>query len=202
MPHDLAGVLLGPPHRRVVCDWRVEVGEVLADIVGVDRRPRKQQTRPFDKVAKRCRVVVDGRGLDQPGEDGDLVAAEVADEAEVEERDPPVAVEQVVARVGVAVERLHPVQAAEHEAKQAFADLVALALVPRQRLSPRGAGGEVGGQHPRRAERVDHLGNREQRVAAVEVDEALLVVPLLPVVELLAEPLLESRRRARLGRAN
>ena len=60
-----------------------------------------------------------------------------------------------------------------------------------QRLGPRRPGGQVGGEHPRRAERMDHLGHADERVAAVEVDEALLVVALVRVVELLGEPLLD-----------
>ena len=110
--------------------------------------PGSSKPGPFDEGPERRGVVVDGRRLHQSGEHGDLVGAEVADEAEVEEGDPPVAVEQVVAGVRVAVERLHPVEAAEHEAEQSLADQVALALVPRQRLAPGGPDGEVGRQHP------------------------------------------------------
>ena len=135
--------------------------------------------------------MVDGSGLDHPGEHGDLVGAEVADEPEVEERDPPVAVEQVVAGVRVAVEGLHPVQAAEDEAEQHFADQIALALVPRQHLAPCRPDGEVGREHPRGAQWMDHLRHGDERMAPIEVDEALLVVALVAVVELLAEPLLD-----------
>ena len=142
--HDLARVLLRPRHRGVLGDGRVEVGEVLADLGGVDRRSGQQQSRPARRGARNvARVVVDRRRLHQPGEHGDLVGAEVADEPEVEERDPPVAVEQVVAGVRIAVERLHPVEAAEHEAEQPLADQVALdagpTSAPRAR-SPRRRG--------------------------------------------------------------
>jgi hypothetical protein len=50
------------------------------------------------------------------------VVAEVLHQAEVEERDLAVAVEQVVAGVRVAVEQVHAVEAAEHEAEQGLAD--------------------------------------------------------------------------------
>ena len=74
--------------------------------------------------------MVEGGSLDHPDEEVDLVRGEIADQPEVEERDPAVAVEEVVAGVGVAVERPQAVQAAEHEAVQALAVEVALGAGP------------------------------------------------------------------------
>ena len=52
------------------------------------------------------------------------------DQPEVEERDVPAGPEQVVARVRVAVERVQPVEAAEHEAEDRLGREVALVLRP------------------------------------------------------------------------
>ena len=67
-----------------------------------------------------------------------LVGAEVLDEPEVEERDLAVAVEQVVARVRVAVEGVHAVEAAEHEAEERLAGEVALGAGPTSSTSSNG----------------------------------------------------------------
>ena len=79
--------------------------------------------------------------------------------------------EQVVAGVRVAVERLHPVQAAEHEAEDALAGEVALVLVPREDLPPRRADDELAGQHLAGRQRRHDGGDVDERVAAVEVGE-------------------------------
>ncbi len=63
------------------------------------------------------------------------VVGEVLDQPEVEERHPAVTVEQVVAGMRVAVERVHAVQAAEHEAEQHLAGEVALVLDPTSSIS-------------------------------------------------------------------
>ena len=76
---------------------------------------------------------------DHRRERGQLGVAEVRDQPEVEERDRAVAVEQVVAGVRVAVERAHPVEAAEHEAEQGLAGQVALGAGPTSSTSCHGA---------------------------------------------------------------
>ena len=76
---------------------------------------------------------------------------EVLDQAEVEERDLAVAVEQVVARMRVAVERVHAVQAAEHEAEEASPARSRSSCGHCEHLLPGGAGDQLGGQHPRRS---------------------------------------------------
>ena len=62
----------------------------------------------------------------------DLGVGEVLDQPEVEERHPAAGLEQVVARVRVAVEGAQPVEAAEHEAVDRLGGQVALGLVPRR----------------------------------------------------------------------
>ncbi len=69
-------------------------------------------------------------------------------EAEVEERHVAAGLEQVVARVRVAVEGPQPVEAAEHEAEDRLGRQVALFLTPLEQLGPAGTGGEFGGEHP------------------------------------------------------
>ena len=130
VPHDRTGVLLRPRHRAVLGDRGVEIAEVAADVVGRHRRVGTQQADALGEASVLGGVVVDGGGLDHGGEEVDLVGGEVAHQPEVEERDPPVAVEEVVPGVRVAVEGPHAVQAAEHEAVQALAVEVALGAGP------------------------------------------------------------------------
>ena len=107
-----------------------------------------------------------------------LVRREVLDQPEVEERHLPARPEQVVARVGVAVERRQPVQAAEHEPVDGLGRQVALVLVPGQHGVEADALGQLGGEHPAGRQRRHHVGHVDERVAAVEVGEQLLVAGL------------------------
>ena len=120
-----------------------------------------------------------------------LGVAEVAHEPEVEERDPPVAVEQVVARVRIAVERAHPVQAAEHEAEQRLAGEVALGAGPSPSSSCHGAPTTSSLVSTAPVERCgQHVGHVDERVAAVERRRsAVWLAASLAVVELLGDPL-------------
>ncbi len=112
------------------------------------------------------------------------------DQAEVEERDPAVSVEDVVARVRVAVECPEPVQTAEDEAEDRLARHVALLLRPLENLGERVAADEFGDENARGRQFVDHLGHMDKRVPAVEVGEHLLVLRLARVVEFLAQSFL------------
>ena len=102
---------------------------------------------------------------------------EAADEAEVEEGDRPAPHEEVVAGMGVAVEGRQPVEAAEDEAVQDLADPVLLVLVPAVDLGERGAGDQLGGEHPVGRQVVVDGGDADEGVAGVEVGEELLVRP-------------------------
>ena len=59
----------------------------------------------------------------------------------------PPGLEEVVARVRIAVEEVQPVEAAEHEAEDRLAGEVALRLGPRLGLGEAHALGELGGEH-------------------------------------------------------
>ena len=102
----------------------------------VDRGVGAEHAGLLDDRAELGDVVVDRRRLHHVGEHVHLVGGEVLHEPEVEERHAPVAVEQVVAGVRVAVERPHPVQAAEHETEDRLGGEVAFVLVPGQQLVP------------------------------------------------------------------
>ena len=114
---------------------------------------------------------------------------ESLDQSEVEERHAAATVEQVVAGMGVAVEAVHAVQAAEHETEQALAGEVALVLRPSEHLLPCRATDQVAGQHPRGRMRCQHVGHMDERMAAIEVGERLLVVGLERVVQLVDQTL-------------
>ena len=191
VPDDPARVRAAPRHRLVEADRLVELAEVLADLLVGGRGARAQHPGALEHPAERGGVVVVRRGAHHRHERGDLGVGEVLDQAEVEERHPTAAVEQVVARMGVAVELVHPVQRAEHEAEQALAGEVALVLVPGEQLLPRRAGDQLGRQHPRRRQLGQHVGDVDERVVAVVVGEVLLVLRLPPVVELLDQTLLD-----------
>ena len=69
------------------------------------------------------------------------------DESVVEEGHGAVLVEDVVARVRVTVELVHPVQAPEHEAEQHFGDTIAVFLRLLQNPRPRLTHHEFGRDH-------------------------------------------------------
>jgi len=71
----------------------------------------------------------------------ELDVGEVLDQPVVEERDPAAAVEQVVAGVRVAVERVRVIQAAEHEPVDRLRGQVAFLLRPGGQLGEPRPGG-------------------------------------------------------------
>ena len=91
---------------------------------------------------------IDHGGRDHPLEHVDLRRAEVLHQPEVEERHLAAGLEEVVARVRVAVEGVEAVQAAEDETEDRLGGEVALGLRPRQELLERVAGRQLGRQHP------------------------------------------------------
>src|SRR2546427_13101459 len=112
---------------------------------------------------------------------------EVSDQPEIEEGDPPPGPEQVVARVGVAVEGPQPVQAAEHEAEDGLRGEVALGRVPALELGEAGARGQLGGEDLPGGEALQDGRDVDEGMALVPVGEQALVGRLHPVVELLAD---------------
>ena len=131
-------------------DALVELAEVVADLLVVDRRTAAQHAGVLDDPPEGRSIVVERGGLDHADERCHLVLGEVLDQSEVEEGDPPALVEQVVAGMWITVEPVHAVQAAEHEAEQALAGEVALVLRPLEHLLPGRAIDELAGEHPRR----------------------------------------------------
>ena len=86
-----------------------------------------------DKAALSLRLVSIHNGLQQ------VVAAHAPDAA---------AVEEVIARVGVSVEGVQAVEAAEHEPEDRLAGEVPLGLGPRDDLVEARAIRQLGGEHP------------------------------------------------------
>jgi len=89
---------------------------VLDDHVRGQRRAAHQEARVLHGAAEAVRVVVHAQVLDHRDQRSELAGGEVLHQPEIQEGDLPAGMEQVVPRVRVAVERVRPVQAAEHEA--------------------------------------------------------------------------------------
>ena len=120
-----------------------------------------------------------------------LVATEVLDQSEVEKGHRAVVVEQVVARVWIAVERSHAVQAAEHEPEDDLAGAVAVGLWAPQQFSPPETFGQLGGEDASGAELGNDLGNPDERMIAVVVGERLLIAGFAFVVDLFGDTQLD-----------
>ena len=124
------------------------------------------------------------------------------DQPEVEEGDPAAALEQVVARVRVAVEGAHVVQAAEDEAVDRLGGQVAFVLRPAGEFGEADSAGELAGHHPAGGQPVDDPGDGDSGVAVVVGGHQALVGGLTAVVELLTDPVpqLAQQRVDVLGR--
>ncbi len=173
----------------VDADEVVEVAEVVGDLVVGDGQAGRQQPDPLDRGPERRRVVLEHHVPDHLVEVVELVLGEVLHQAEVEEGDPAAGVEQVVARVGVAVEGPQAVEAAEGEAVEGLGGQVLLVLGPGEQLVPAHAVGELGGEHPAGREVGHHRGHVDRGMAVVGLGEHLLVAGLGAVVELLDQAL-------------
>jgi hypothetical protein len=152
------------------------------------RRVRDQEAGRRHGPAEPLGIVVHAQVLDHRGQRLHLLVGEVLDQAEVQEGDPAAAVEQVVARVRVAVERVRLVQAAEHEAVDRLRGQVALGLRPAGQFGEPGPVGELAGHHPARGQLPDDPRHSNRGVTLVKVGERLLVAGLPAVVELLGDP--------------
>jgi hypothetical protein len=87
----------------------------------------------------------------------------------------------------VAVECLQAVQAAKHESENGLACQLTLRFIPSIELGKAHARRELGGEDALAAERRDHVGNVDERMAAVPIGEQPLVRRFDAVVELLAD---------------
>src|SRR5689334_11176085 len=128
--HDGGGVVAGDGPGSWFADGVVEDGQVLDDRLGAERRAGAQESGVLQAGAERLGVVLDADGAGHLQERPQLGGGEVPDQPEVEEGDPAAALEQVVARVRVAVEGAHVVQAAEDEAVDRLGGQVAFVLGP------------------------------------------------------------------------
>ena len=99
--------------------------------------------------------------------------------------------EQVVARVGVAVEGVESIEAAKDKAVDRLRGQVFLVPAPAKQLVEGGAGDEITGQDSRRAQLGQHVGDPDHRMALVVAREQLMAVGLADVVDLLLQPLAE-----------
>ena len=148
-------------------------------------------------------VVLDGEEARRVLERFELRHREPLGQAEVEEGDPAVPVEQVVAGMWVAVEGAEAVQAAKGEPVDGLGREVTLALIPAQQLVESRTRDKLAGQHPRAAELANDSRHVDNRVRFVIGCEQVLVVGLEPVVDLLAQPvaqLLDERARVETGK--
>src|SRR5262249_41567728 len=111
----------------------------------------------------------------------------VFDTTEIEEDDATVAVEQVVAGVGVAVEDAVAQDGAEDEAEDDLAVAGAGGLVELADGGEVAPLDELGGEDAPARVAVDDARDANEGVAVVDAQEAALVVGLAGVVELLAD---------------
>ena len=116
------------------------------------------------------------------------------EEAEVEEREPPVGEQQRVPRVGVAGELPVAVHAAEIEAEEDLADAVTLRLRVALELLEADAVHELAHQHALARELGDDMRHEDERVAFEDARERALVLRLELVVELLDDTRLDLGR--------
>ena len=97
--------------------------------------------------------------------------------------------EQIVARVWIAVEGVKPVQAAEDKPVNRFGGQVLLLLVPLEELVERRSGDELAREHAGGAQLAQHVGNTDVGMSVVVAGEHLLALGLSRVIDLLLQPL-------------
>ena len=183
------GVVAGHGHGPGLADQLVEHGQVIHDGLGGQRRAGRDEARILQAGPELLGLVVHAQRADHVDERPQVLAGEVLDQPEVQERDPAAAVEQVVARVRVPVERVHLVQAAEHEPVDRLPGQVTLLLRPGGQLGEPRAVGQLAGHHPPGGQLVDDPWHSDGGVPVVVVGQQPLVVGFAAVVELLQHPL-------------
>ena len=121
----------------------------------------------------------------------DLLAVELLGHPEVEEGDPAVGHQDVVAGMGVGVEVLQVVDRAEAAAVDDLAEAAALLVGELLDLLEADPLDQLGDQHAPAREPGDHFRHVDEGVLEVGAGEAALVLGLVLVVELLHHPLAE-----------
>src|ERR1700722_4047135 len=185
---DGGGVVAGDGHWPWFADGFVEDGQVLDDLLGAERRARAQESGVLQAAAEGLGVVLDAYAAGHLDEWLQFGRAEMPDEPEVKEGDLAAAVEQVVARVRVAVEGAHVVQAAEDEAVDRLGGQVAFVLRPGGEFGEAGSAGWLPGHQPAGGQLADDPGDVNGGMAVVVRGQQALVGGLAPVVEFLADP--------------
>src|SRR6266568_1953111 len=161
-------------------------------------RARLQEARPLQRMAEAVGVVVEDEKPDSVHQRRQVVVAEGLGQPEVKEAHAAAAVEDVVARVRVAVEGVDPVQAAEHKPVDRLRGQVALALAPTLHLLEARARHEIRRQHARGAQLGHDMRHVDVWMALVVAREQLLAATLEAVIDLLLESLSELlHQRAR-----
>jgi hypothetical protein len=150
--------------------------------------PGAQESGVLQAAAECLGVVLDAYVAGHLQERLQFGGGEVLDEAEVEERDPAAAVEQVVARVRVAVEGADLIQAAEDEAVDRFGGQVAFLLGPAGEFGEAGPAGQLAGHHLAGGQLADDPGDMDGGMAVVAGGQETLVGGLAAVVKFLQDP--------------
>ncbi len=167
--HRLGRVLGGDGAHLVALHEVVEVAEVVHHLLVGEGVAGPQHPDALDDPAVLPDVPVEDHRLEHRGDEVHLVRIEALHQPEVEERHLAARLEQVVARVGIAVEGVQSVEAAEHEAEDRLGGQVALLLAPGLHLVEADALGQLGGEHPLGAQLVDDRGHVDERMALVVV---------------------------------
>src|SRR5207247_982788 len=144
---------------------------------------RRQEPLAYQLATQLRRVAPDG-GEHDALDVRQLRGGEGLDAAEVQERDAAVGGEAVVPGMRVAVEQAVTVEGAEDEAVDHLAPDLANVRRRLHGVAPRHAVDVLHGQGAAATQLGKDLRNANERVAAVEGEEALLVAQLDAVVEL------------------
>ena len=184
-------VLVGEGRALVRQHRLVEVPEPVEHVGARHPRTRLEHLRSLEDAAVGLAVALEDDRADHVLEQLDLGRLEPLHQPEVEERDPAARFEQIVARMGVAVERVQSVETAEDEPEDGLAREVLLFAAPRLDLGQADPSGEFGRQDATGAEFGHDVGNVDEGMASIKVGEQGLILGLEAVVEFLGEPVAE-----------
>src|SRR5207248_6731081 len=133
--------------RMRVEDEVVEVLEVAHDLVVTQSRVALQEAGVLERLAEGTWIGLHDDRLDQTLKRIDLLRREVLDQPEVEEGDASVRPEEIVAGMGVAVERVQSPHAADDEAVDRLGGQIAPLLTPALDLVEAPPAGQLAREH-------------------------------------------------------
>src|ERR1700737_910181 len=154
-----------------------------------NRRACFEESRSLERMPERLVVLLENDEPDGVLQRREVIPGESLGQPEIQERHSSSTMEQVVARMRVAVEGVETVQAAEDKSIDRLRGEVFLPLAPCQQFLEARAHDELGGQHPSRAELLDHMRDMNDWVSLVIGCKQLLVLRLAAIVDLLFQPL-------------